>query len=586
MILEAKVVDFGLCSLWLAAVTATVPTSNSSPLASAQALRQRHGRLSPLRLGIYGLVSLGSHLLLLGLFRWAWQVQLATQPVGSPIGIDFVEVDLSDGSFEGQLPDESATASTSGGKLSAAQLNELIARGEAAPTDLSEPSPELLEPGQSEVGADRSSATDATQVASVPDASPPVEAEGGQAEPPRSWFPLGQSRENSGGGLFGDRPLPATPSPAPTTSSANTEQGDRANDTASSSAEADANTNSNSNSNNTGSEVEAPTPSETDNSASTSPSNPTSATDTAATRPTATDSPDAPTEPAVEATGNEPGQTGNSDDSASANDSESGSSGSNSNGSNSSGSNSATSPGRPNDLPPNMSDRPVSPDQTVQPNEATPEPGDSNNTQPPGEASNDGTVSANPGGSFEPTGGASSGTGGEPASDATASESPAQPGDTNGSTPGEASGNGETEGSTDAENPVASRLGAALIVDEAQSRALNTRDVFTRLPRPLADPLGGSQSGNSGRCAGLLAALTPVNYGQPVELILPVDVGGDAYDANVVGGQAQTAVGKAIACIAEEWAFEPAQRVINEGGVEKVENTGAVLFVTVTISPL
>lgn len=532
-----------------AAVTATAPTSNSSPLASAQSLRQRYGRLSPLRLGIFGLVSLGSHLLLLGLFRWAWQVQLATQPVGSPIGIDFVEVDLSDGSFEGQLPDESGTASIPGGKLSAAQLNELIANGEAASaidnSDVSELS-------QNEVLAGRSSAPDTIQAATALEGS--SQAADREVEQPRSWFPFGQPQENSEGGVLGDRPSipPPNPSPATPQPSNNNSEVPEGKDSATSQAEAASN----------GQPGESPEAPQTENSA---PINDAAA-DTTNSGNTESSNSDSPatdsTKPVT------PSPNSSDEPSSSSEPGEAGAPGSG-------GGTTNSNPGRPNNLPPNQSNRPVSPEQTIQPDEASqPEP-EQGGGEPENLPSEGGTEGNNPGGGIgnsedESTGNPSgeSGSGATPPAD---TEESAEPGGT------------VNEGNESSET--VTRLGASLVVDEIQSRALNEQDVFTQLPQPVGNPLAdGSQSVSSGRCAAQLAQLTPANYGQPVQLNLAVDQAGQVfYAAAADPAQAPTAVGQAIICLAKEWPFEPAKREIDEGNGTKVENAGAELFVTVTI---
>ncbi|NJN29967.1 MAG: hypothetical protein HC824_05605 [Synechococcales cyanobacterium RM1_1_8] len=128
---------------------------------SAQALRQRHGRLPPRLWGIYGLVSFGAHLLLLGALRWTGQVEWSGQAGaageglagGQPLAIEFVELAGSAEDLFNQLPAD-------GGNLTAAELNQILAAGQAVGSE-AEPAENLggqggqgvLAQGQGEVEA-------------------------------------------------------------------------------------------------------------------------------------------------------------------------------------------------------------------------------------------------------------------------------------------------------------------------------------------------------------------------------------------------------------------------------------------------
>jgi len=556
-------------------VTVIAPTSSPSPLASAQSLRQRHSRLSPLRLGIYGLVSLGSHLLLLGLFRWAWQVQLGSQPVGEPIGIDFVEVDLSDRAFADQLPDESATPSASDGRLSATQLNELIAQGQTAQEGLAqeavpqaEAAPVLDDSTLAVNGVPEDNRSvdrdrDAAESLALPQNSQLL-PNNSSAEQPRSWFPFGRPGGNREG-LFGGERSPS-PSNAP----------------------ADAAGSNSMSSASTGSSSTNPNSVETDSSAASSPSSAQrpnegpsfeTGTETAAEAEASSTDASAPLSGGVEDAASAPSSESTADatppaSSATPTSSAPGVSGSSEseaegNGETGGSSSSGKPASRPNPLPPNMSERPVSPDQSVRPDEAiaTPEEAVSNNSSASSgsETGSSGAGTDNTGGNI--SGGSGSGNSAETETNIADVSDPSNPPNDSG----------------DSNAPP--RLGASLVVDEVQSRALNTRDVFTRLPQPIGDPLSkGGQSTGSGRCAAQLAALPPASYGQPIQLRLAVDPAGEVFWVEGIGAQGQTPLGEAVVCIAKEWGFEPAQRVLTEGGVEKVENAGAELFVTVMIS--
>lgn len=557
------------------AVTASSPTELSAPLAGAQSLRQRHGVLSPLRLGVYGLVSLGSHLLLLGLFRWAWQVQLATQPLGSPIGIDFVEVDLSDGSFADQLPRSTEEGSSPGAKLNAAQLNELLSQGTL-------PSADALAEDSNAVRRDNGAGE-----ANPPDTTP-------ANDELTATQPVGPTQEQPkpGGGLFGGPLFPTMPSPpslpkqeiekaveaddlssvdAPETSVVEASSGERAGEASNPVAE----------SNGIGPSLgNPPATTETEDEESTAPP----ASESQSPGSDAGDAELDVTQPEGE------GATLAGDDSSNELSDDSNKEPSKE---------PSKESGPPNPLPPNISQQPVASNQAVESNEPEEQPLVSepdNEPQASDEVEVSGTTSEatdaedTPGGE----GGAASGGGsGEaPGAESSADVSPeVASGGGTASEPVSSEPSSADNAGTDGDEPASSdgavtRLGADLVVDEVQSKALNTQDVFTRLPRPLGDPLSnGSQSVNSGRCAVQLAGLTPASYRQPVQLILAVDVLGEVFSVQVVdAAQAQTPLGQSVACLAEAWPFEPAQRVINEGGGEKVENAGAVLAVTVTIS--